>query len=256
MIPKIIHYCWFGGNKKPKDVLQCIASWKKYLPNYEIREWNEENYDVNKCQYMADAYKEKKWAFVSDFCRLDVVHEYGGIYLDTDVEVVRPFDTLLEERLFCGFESRDLKQQKRWKMNLDESVNFGLCFGAEQYHPILKEMLELYETLSFYNEDGTLNLLSCPVYQTQILVKFGLKQDGRTQKIIGGTAYSAEYFCPQSNLTEEMLFFTKNTYSIHHFSNSWTDALFKNKVRKKLLKILPFNMSDKIASAINLLLKK
>lgn len=250
MIPKIIHYCWFGHNPKPKDVLKCIESWKRCLPDYEIKEWNEENYDVNKCQYMADAYKEKKWAFVSDYCRLDVVYQYGGIYLDTDVEVIRSFDPLLQKKMFCGFESRDVKQQSRWHMNLEESVSFGLGFGAERCHSVLKAMLDLYDTLHFYNEDGTLNLLSCPVYQTQILVKNGLVQNGMTQDFDGGTAYSAEYFCPQSNLTEEMLFLTKNTYSIHHFCNSWTDRPVKNKIRKTLNKFLPFCVADKVSSVI------
>jgi hypothetical protein len=251
MIPKIIHYCWFGRNPKSKDVLKCIASWKKYLPDYEIKEWNEDNYDVTKSQYMADAYKEKKWAFVSDYCRIDVVYQYGGIYLDTDVEVIRSFNPLLKEKMFCGFESRDLKQQRIWKMDLEQSVAFGLGFGAEQCHPVLKQMLELYEMLHFYNDDGTLNLLSCPVYQTQILVKNGLKQDGKTQTFIGGKAFSAEYFCPQSNLTEDMLFLTEKTYSVHHFSNSWTDSPVKNKLRKALASFLPFNIADKIASILS-----
>ena len=92
MIPKIIHYCWFGGKEKPKDVLDCIASWKKYCPDYKIIEWNETNYDVHKNQYMSDAYKERKWAFVSDYARIDVVYTYGGIYLDTDVEVIKPLN--------------------------------------------------------------------------------------------------------------------------------------------------------------------
>lgn len=250
MIPKIIHYCWFGGNPKPKDVLKYIKSWKKYLPDYKIIEWNEGNYDVYKCQYMADAYKEKKWAFVSDYCRLDVVYQYGGIYLDTDVEVVKSFDSLLGMKMFCGFESRDLKQQKRWGMKLEESVSFGLGFGAERCHSVIKEMLDLYATLHFYNEDGTLNLLSCPVYQTQVLVNNGLIQDGKTQEFKGGKAFSAEYFCPQSNLTDEMLYLTENTYSIHHFSNSWTDRPVKLKIRRTLNKVLPFNVADKLSSII------
>lgn len=250
MIPKIIHYCWFGGNSKPKEVLKCIESWKKFLPDYEIKEWNESNYDITKCKYMADAYKEKKWAFVSDFCRLDVVYQYGGIYLDTDVEVLRSFDPLLTEELFCGFESRDTKQQRKWKMDLEESVSFGLGFGARKKHPILKEMIDLYYTLDFYNKDGSLNLLSCPVYQTEILVKHGLIQNGKTQRFDGGIAYSPEYFCPQSNLTYRMLFLTSNTYSIHHFSNSWTNRPMKQRVRKFFSKILPFEVADKLSSIL------
>lgn len=256
MIPKIIHYCWFGRNPKPADVLKCIESWKKYLPDYEIREWNEDNYDVHKCQYMSDAYTEKKWAFVSDFCRLDVVYEYGGIYLDTDVEVIKPFGRLLEHKMFCGFESRDWQMQKKWNMDMEESVAFGLGFGAIKRHPILKEMIDLYYSLHFYNEDGSLNLLSCPVYQTQVLVKHGLIQNGETQKYEGGVAFSAEYFCPQSNITNKMLFLTKNTYSIHHFSNSWSDRPWKLKIRNHLSKVLPFLFADKIASILTYPFKK
>lgn len=256
MIPKIIHYCWFGRNPKPKDVLQCIESWRKVLPDYEIKEWNEDNYDIHKCKYMEDAYKEKKWAFVSDFCRIDVVYEYGGIYLDTDVEVVRSFDDLLHLDMFCGFESRDIKMQKKWNMSLEESVSFGLGFGAAKGHDVLKEMIDLYHTLHFYNEDGTLNLLSCPVYQTQVLVRHGLVQNGETQTFRGGVAFGAEYFCPQSNLTDEMLFLTDKTYSIHHFSNSWTDRPVKQKIRKILSSFMPFLMADKIASIVCFPFKK
>ena len=127
---------------------------------------------------------------------------------------------------------------------------FGLGFGAERCHPVIKEMLDLYSKLHFYNEDGTLNLLSCPVYQTQVLVNNGLIQDGKTQMFNGGKAFSAEYFCPQSNLTDEMLYFTENTYSIHHFSNSWTDRPVKFKMRRTLNKILPFTVADKLSSII------
>lgn len=256
MIPKVIHYCWFGRNHKNKDVLRCIESWKKYLPDYEIREWNEDNYDIAKCQYMEDAYREKKWAFVSDYCRLDVIYQYGGIYLDTDVEVLKSFDDLLYNEFYCGFESRDVKVQKRWGMNLEQSVNFGIGYGAEMRHPILKEMLDLYDTLNFYNEDGTLNLLSCPVYQTNVLLKHGLIQDGKTQQINGGVVYSAEFFCPQSNLSEEMLFLTTNSYSIHHFSNSWSNHKTKQAIRKFLSGYLPFAIADKIASMLSYPFKK
>ena len=107
MIPKVIHYCWFGKNELPEDAKRCIASWKKFCPDYEIIEWNETNYDVRKNKYMSDAYDEKKWAFVSDYARIDIIYNYGGIYLDTDVELLRPLDELLKDKMFCGWESRD-----------------------------------------------------------------------------------------------------------------------------------------------------
>ena len=231
MIPKVIHYCWFGGKDKPKDVLDCIASWKKYCPDYEIIEWNESNYDVHKNQYMSDAYKEKKWAFVSDYARIDVVYTYGGIYLDTDVEVLKSFDALLEEEMFCGFESRD-PLMKKYGMKYEESVSFGLGFGAIKGHKVLKDLLNLYANLSFYKSDGTLNLIACPHYQTEVLKKYGLIPNQKTQRFDAGIAYSPEYFCPQSNLTNEMLYLTSNTYSIHHFSATWTKSI-KSEVKLK-----------------------
>lgn len=249
MIPKIIHYCWFGGKPEPEHVRKCIDSWKKYLPDYKIIRWDEHNYDVHKNQYMNDAYKEGKWAFVSDYARIDVVHECGGLYLDTDVEVVRSFDDLLQEQMFCGFESRDPIRKKDSK-DIEYSVNLGLGFGAEKNHPILKEILDLYETLNFYNADGTLNLIACPRYQTQILVKHGLVPNNETQRIDGAIAYSPEYFCPQSNETDEMLYLTKNTYSIHHFSRTWSVYGPQIKLRNKLIHMLGYTMADYISRLI------
>ena len=256
MIPKIVHYCWFGGNSEPEDVKCCIASWRKYLPDYKIIRWDETNYDVHKNQYMNDAYKEKKWAFVSDYCRLDVVYTYGGIYLDTDVEVIRPLDPLLLEQMFCGFESRDPLIFKK-KVNVEQSVAFGLGFGAIAKHKVLKQMLDLYETLNFYNSDGSLNLVACPRYQTQILKQNGLKDNGKTQRFDGGIAYSAEYFCPLSNLTDRMLFLTDNTYSIHHFSVTWASQkdLAERALRFKLSHYLGFRLASKVAKLIYMVQK-
>ena len=251
MIPKIIHYCWFGGNPEPEDVKKCIVSWKKYLPNYEIRRWDESNYDVHKNQYMSDAYKEKKWAFVSDYCRLDVVYRYGGIYLDTDVEIIKSFDPLLKEKMFCGFESRDPMMLKK-RRQIEQSVAFGLGFGAEAGHPALKDMLDLYETLNFYKEDGSLNLVACPHYQTQILKQYGLVDNGETQRFKNGIAYSAEYFCPLSNVTNKMLFLTENTYSIHHFTVSWASpkALKERVWKNRLNRYMPYWLASKIVTFI------
>lgn len=246
MIPKIIHYCWFGGKPEPEDVRLCIASWIKHLPDYEIRRWDETNYDVTKNQYMNDAYKEKKWAFVSDYCRLDVVHEYGGIYLDTDVEVIRSFDSLLHEHMFCGFESRDPIIIKRG-IEIEYSVNLGLGYGAEARHPVLRDILDLYATLNFYNQDGSPNLVACPRYQTQILCKHGLVANNKTQRFDGGIAFSPEYFCPQSNITEEMLCLTFNTYSIHHFSRTWSQYGGQLCLRSKLMKYTGFALADMIS---------
>lgn len=225
------------------------------MPDYIIKEWNEDNYDVTKNKYMADAYKEKKWAFVSDYCRIDVVHEYGGIYLDTDVEVIKKWDDLLNADFVCGFESRDRKAISRFGMQMNESVAFGLGFASIKGHKILKQLLNLYETLSFYNTDGSLNLISCPVYQTQILVENGMIANGKSQRFLWGNVYSAEYFCPQSNLTEEMLFLTSNTYSIHHFTNSWNTSMQSRRIEHSLSLILPPLIAHRITNAIVKLLK-
>lgn len=251
MIPKIIHYCWFGGNPEPEDVKRCIASWRKFLPDYEIKRWDETNYDITRCKYMSDAYKERKWAFVSDYARVDIVHQYGGIYLDTDVEVVRSFDELLHERMFCGFESRDPKGYKKGH-KVEMSVNLGLGYGAEKGHPILRDIQDLYQTLNFYNEDGSLNLIACPRYQTQILCKHGLIPNNETQRFDGGIAYSPEYFCPQSNITDEMLCLTDNTYSIHHFTITWAPKkdLEARDLKNKLQRFMPYWLASKMVTAI------
>lgn len=251
MIPKIIHYCWFGGKPEPEDVTKCINSWKKFMPEYKIIRWDESNYNIHKCQYMSDAYKEKKWAFVSDFCRLDVVYTYGGIYLDTDVEVLKSFDPLLQEKMFCGFESRDPLLYRK-KRKIEESVAFGLGFGAEAGHPILEKMIKLYNTLEFYNADGSLNLIACPYYQTQILKQYKLIDNGKTQRFDGGIAYSAEYFCPQSNVTNKMLYTLEKSYSIHHFTVSWASLKDKNALmwKNRLHRFLPYWLASKIVSAI------
>ena len=160
MIPKIIHYCWVGNAPKPKSVLYCIESWKKFCPDYEIREWNESNYDFTKNKYMKQAYEAKKWGFVPDYARLDIIYEYGGIYLDTDVEIIRSFDELLDQEAFMGFEETGEKTYY---------VNCGQGFGAVPHHEIIKKARDLYEHISFYKEDGTLNMLASPHYTTKIL---------------------------------------------------------------------------------------
>lgn len=249
MIPKIIHYCWFGRNPKSNEVLACIASWKKILPDYEIKEWNEDNYDIHKNQYMHDAYKERKWAFVSDYARIDIVYMYGGIYLDTDVEVVKSFDNLLSEKMFCGFESRDPIMDRN-HMVYEESVNFGLGYGAVKGHPVLRDLLDFYRSLNFYNADDTLNLVACPHYQTLILKNYGLKPNRKTQRLKSVLVFSPEYFCPQSNLTDEMLYLTNNTYSIHHFSGTWIQNRPKQKVINVLRKIVGYKCAVFMAKVI------
>ena len=246
MIPKIIHYCWFGHGEMGDREKTCIASWKKYCPDYELRLWTEENYDVNKNKYMSDAYKEKKWSFVSDYARLDVVYQYGGIYLDTDVELIKSLNTLLDNKMFCGFET-------------EKAIAFGLGFGAERDHRVVKEIMDVYEKLSFYNVNGSLNLTPCPKYQSMVLEKNGINLDNTLQYADGILVLPSDYFCPINSGTGVMNI-TENTYGIHHYAYSWggrgdrfwgkvsrwTNRYFGRKI--SMIICLPYRMIGKIKS--------
>ena len=220
-IPKIIHYCWVGGNPKPESVLYCIESWKRCCPDYEIREWNETNYDFTKNEYMRQAYEAKKWGFVPDYARLDIIYEHGGIYLDTDVELVRSFDELLDFPAFMGFEETGTG---------DYYVNCGHGFGAVAQHEIVGKARDLYENLSFLNEDGTPNLLASPYFTTQTLRQFGLRPDNCDQELPQMQVFSSDVLCPK-NFSTGKLHKTARTVSIHHFSASWVDEKIKTELK-------------------------
>lgn len=207
MIPKVIHYCWFGHNELPPLAKKCIASWHKFLPDYEIKEWNENNYDITKNAYMASAYKEKKFGFVPDYIRSDLIYKYGGFYFDTDVEVIKPLDSLLQYKGIMGFESK-------------EFVAGGLIVAGEKDLEIFKEMRDIYDSISFYNDDGSLNLLPSPAYNTEVLVKHGLKKNGELQEVAGITIFPTDYFCPKSSQFGKIKI-TENTLTIHHYAASW-----------------------------------
>lgn len=214
MIPKKIHYCWIGGNPLPKSAQKYIKSWKKYCPDYEIIEWNETNYDFTKNQYMKEALESKKWGFVPDYARLDIIYQHGGIYLDTDVEIIKSFDSLLENKGFAGFESK-------------QYVNLGQGFGAEAGNPVIKALLDSYDDLHFINKDGSLNMVASPELNTETLANIGLNRNGEKQTINDCfTIYPSEYFCPKS-LNDGIIRKTENTYSIHHFDASWFDNASK-----------------------------
>ena len=216
MIPKKIHYCWFGWGEKGKLAQKCIASWKRFCPDYEIIEWNEDNYDMNENAYVRYCYENKKWAFLSDYVRLAVVCREGGIYFDTDVEVVRSFDDLLDCGAFFGFET-------------DQYVNTGEGFGAEAGNPVVQQMLKEYDFLL----DRLHGTVGCPHLNTEALLKFGLQQNGQFQKLGNAVVYPADYFNPYDDPTG-ILSKTKNTYSIHWYGKSWMDK--KMILRSKLTK--------------------
>jgi hypothetical protein len=209
-IPKKISYCWFGGNPLPEKITKCIESWKKYCPDYEIIRWDETNYDVNKIPFVRDAYKEKKWAFVSDYARLDIIYNQGGIYLDTDVELVKNIDFLLEDEAFFAIEKGNA------------NIATGLGFGAEAGNAIVKENMQVYEEASFYKEDGSLNLKACPVITTELMEAKGYVREDKLQKVAGAVIYPSEYFCPMDfagNMKK-----TENTVGIHWYDATWLSA--------------------------------
>ena len=206
MIPKCIHYCWFGGAEKPKLAVECIESWKRYCSEYRIIEWNEKNFDVNLNLYTKMCYESKKWAFLSDYVRLWVVYNYGGIYFDTDVELINPPDELLENVAFFGYEEN--------KPN--GIIASGLGFGSEAKGQAVQAILAEYEPLI----DGQHGTIGCPQLNTNALVKLGLDPDGTYQKFSWGSVYPPEYFNPYDSSTGK-LNRTDNTISIHWYMGSF-----------------------------------
>ena len=229
MIPKIIHYCWFGRGEKPDSVKKCIASWRRFCPDFEIREWNEDNCDCRTVPFMAEAYAAKKYAFVSDVIRLIVLEQYGGMYFDTDVEVVRDITPLLVGEGFIGFEN-------------DGFVNSGQVIAAVSHHPVIQAMIEEYKKLHFTNADGTTNAVGCPHLNTDVMERFGLVPNGREQVVAGIHVYPADFFNPLDSATGKLMK-TENTYSIHWYSMSWLPKRVRIKAKlgrmaRRLMKVI------------------
>ncbi len=247
MIPKKIHYCWFGG--KPLNHLgqKCLESWKKFFPDYEIIEWNESNFDINCCQYVKEAYEAKKWAFVSDYARFKILYDHGGIYFDTDVEVIRSFDKILENGAFFGCENPEVIKATTEQPGMGCMVAPGLGCGAAQGLPFYKEILEDYEKSTFLNEDGSSNLYTIVERTTELLRRHGLKDVAGIQKVADIMIYPAEYFCPIDLQTAELKI-TENTYSIHKYAASWKS---KNSIiRGKIYRFLNRNFGKKTADFV------
>lgn len=228
MIPKKIHYCWFGGKELPELAKKCIASWKKYCPDYEIIRWDESNFDVESCKYVKEAYKNKKYAFVTDYVRLYAMYTQGGIYMDTDVELTKNLDAFLAHRGFSGFESK-------------EHIPTGIM-ASEQKFPLFAELLSYYTDRSFVLEDGTLDTTTNVVIITKLLTEKGFVPNGEFQIVDGFALFPQDVFCPYDNATG-VLHKTANTAAIHWFNKSWVSPAvrFRSYVTRPIRRIFGKN---------------
>jgi len=213
VIPKVIHYCWFGRNPLPASAQKCIASWRKFLPDYEIREWNEDNFDVNIIPYTAQAYQARKWAFVSDYARMWILYHHGGLYFDTDVEVIAPMDDIIRRGPFMGIEVPGAPGQL-------PKVNPGLGLGVEPGHPIYRALLDHYANQQFLDADGNILGGTVVTHNTQVLAEHGLQPTNDLQQVDGIWIYPIDYFNPLDDATGR-LNKTANTRSIHWYSKTW-----------------------------------
>lgn len=218
MIPKKIHYCWFGRNPLPDSARECIDSWRKYFPDYEIVEWNEDNFDVYQTQYTAEAYQAKKYAFVSDYARFKILYEHGGLYFDTDVEVIKPFRDILSSGSFLGFEINPGGDREFG------AVNPGLGMGAEAGLQVYADILNYYSKLHFILPDGSYNTSDAVVnITTRELIKIGLKAMEGIQQVADISIYPADFFNPFDDATGKTKI-TPNTHSIHWYSKTWMNV--------------------------------
>lgn len=223
------HYCWFGNSPKSPLILKCIASWRRYCPNAEIIEWNESNFDINVSRYTKEAYLSKKWAFVSDYCRFYVLYNYGGVYLDTDVELLRNIDDLPTN--FVGFENPNF-------------VASGLIRGAQKGDWFCKLMLKDFNKDVFIISQGVFNEKTVCERETELLCKYGLKRNNKYQQIVDLSIFPSDFFCPIDYKTGDIKI-TKNTHSIHHYAASWCkeEMCYHKNIYKKLSRILPIKLA-------------
>lgn len=234
MIPKIIHYCWFGGKPLPALAEKCIASWKKFQPDFEIKRWDEHNFDVNSIAYTREAYAKRQFAFVSDYARFVILYKEGGIYFDTDVELLRPLAPVLASGPFMGDERPGC-------------CNVGLGFGAEAGMPFLKEIIDFYGTLSFNEVSRQLSTNNVVSYVSSALRRYGYKDCNHKQQIAGFTIYPSEYFCPIDCRTKQK-HMTIHTYSVHHYAESWVTP--RMKIYERCKKIFGLRFTQFLAALL------
>ena len=247
MIPKTIHYCWFGRNPLPESAKKYIESWRRFFPDYEIKEWNEDNFDVNIIPYTRDAYKAKKYAFVSDYARFWILYHHGGIYFDTDVEVIRPMDDIIRQGAFMGFELDNVKSKK----NIP-AINPGLGIGSEKGKLIYEEILNNFKTLVFYLPNGTRNTFTMIPMVTRIMQEKGLRLVDKMQAIEGITVYPNDYFNPFDDITG-VLRKTPNTRTIHWYAKTWADN--NSPLQIKIKRLLHRYLGTSLTTTIKSLLK-
>lgn len=223
-IPKTIHYCWFGRNPKPSIVLKCIESWKKHLPDYEICEWNEDNYDYKKTTFSREAYSAKKWAFVSDYARFDILNEHGGIYFDTDVELLKPIPIEMHKlNAFTGMESAGM-------------VSPGLVFATVPNTSFLHDILESYNSSAFFVE-GRPNYKTVNQFVTELLVPKGFVVENKHQQVYDISIYPSEYFCGYDQDVKEYDI-RPETISVHHYAGSWANKSLKRNIQTIIKRIV------------------
>jgi len=224
MIPKIVHYCWFGGKTLPESAVKCIESWKRYLPDYEIKEWNESNFDVNQIRFTQEAYKLKQYAFVSDYARFWILNKYGGLYFDTDVELIKPIDDIIEQGAFTGMEIPYKKAKGLW------GINPGLGIGSEKNNALIKAFLASYSISHFVNARGSFSTTVVKMVSQRMNALHYTVDPSGIAHFENMNVYPKDYFCPLYYETGE-LNVTENTRSIHHYAATWVN-------RKNLLKRL------------------
>ena len=229
MIPKTIHYCWFGRGELTPLAKKCIASWRQFFPDYEIKEWNEDNFDVNRIPYTAEAYKAGKYAFVSDYARFWVLYHFGGVYFDTDVEVIKPIDDVIEAGAFMGFE----------QLGECPAVNPGLGLATEPESPLYLAVLDRFERMSFLTENGSLNPYTMIPMVTELLKERGLTGNGSIEHVSGINIYPPDWFNPFDDATGKLRK-TENTRTIHWFAKSWMPAepAWRTKTKRLLRRII------------------
>ena len=244
-IPKLIHYCWFGGNPLPESAKKCMESWKKFFPDFSIIEWNGSNFNVDAIMYAKEAYEREKYAFTSDVARFSILYQFGGLYFDTDVEVIKDMSAIVKRGPFMGCE-KDYNDKSG-----GPSVAPGLGLGVNPGLAIYKIILESYSNEHFVNADGTNNIATIVDRTTNVLLDFGLERVNSIQNVAGLYIYPKEYFCPKIMDSDEIVI-TENTVSIHHYDASWADEIDKRSGRRayKLRKIF----GEQIGNMINTVL--